>query len=182
MGVMAPIAIHEGSCAVKPVWTALGLIALFTTPLHATERAAVTHAADNAQIQQLVERFKVAIRTKDDETMRSLFLPGGSWLQGLDKASLASVRGREPKARQFMPGNYEQFAKFVGSSSKPIEETFDNVRIETDGVVGTVYFDYRFLADGKVSNHGVETWQLVNTDDGWKISAMLYSVVLDDKH
>ena len=166
----------------KPAWAALGLISLFAMPLHAAENGVGTHATDNAQIQQLVERFKGAIRAKDGETMHSLFLPGGSWLQGLDKASLATVRTREPKARQFMPGNYEQFAKFVGSSPRPIEETFDNVRIETDGVVGTVYFDYRFLADGKLTNHGVETWQLVNTDDGWKISAMLYSVVLDDKH
>ena len=164
----------------KPVWPVWVFVALFALPLHATEHAVGSHAADSSQIQQLVERFKGAIRAKDGETMHSLFLPGGSWLQGLDKASLAKVRTREPKARQFIPGNYEQFAKFVGSSPKPIEETFDNVRIETDGVVGTVYFDYRFLADGKVTNHGAETWQLVNTDDGWKISAMLFSVVLDD--
>jgi hypothetical protein len=78
-----------------------------------------------------------------------------------------------------MPGNYEQFAKFVSEAPKPIEETFRNLRIETDGTVGTVYFDYQFLADGKVQNHGVETWQLVHTKDGWKISAMLYSVIMD---
>jgi aspartate oxidase len=147
---MAPSAIHKGGCTVKPVLPVLGLVALFALPLHAAERAAGSHAADSAQIQQLVERFKGAIRAKDGETMRGLFLPGGSWLQGLDKASLAAVRAREPKARQFIPGNYEQFAKFVGSSPKPIEETFDNVRIETDGVVGEIAAQAVVLATGGI--------------------------------
>jgi hypothetical protein len=32
-----------------------------------------------------------------------------------------------------------------------------------------------FLIDGKRNNVGSETWQLVHTGDGWKISAMAYS-------
>jgi hypothetical protein len=100
----------------------------------------------------------------------------------LDKTSLTKVQAKQPKAPQFSPGSYEDFAKFIGTSAKPVEETFDDVRIETDGTVGMVYFNYRFLMDGVVMNHGVETWQLVHTDDGWKISAMLYSAILDDKH
>jgi hypothetical protein len=42
--------------------------------------------------------------------------------------------------------------------------------------VGIVYFDYRFIKDGKQTNHGVESWQVIRESDGWKISAMLYSV------
>lgn len=151
-------------------------------PLHAKEAANDTLAADRSQIQQLIEHFKGAIIAKDGEAMHAMFLPGGSWLQGVDKTSLAKVRAKQPDAQQFAPGNYEQFAKFVSSAPKAIEETFDNVRIESDGIVGTVYFDYRFLVEGKPTNHGVETWQLVHTDSGWKISAMLYSVILDDIH
>lgn len=151
-----------------------------TGPLHAGE-AANAHAADRAQIQQLVDRFKTAIIAHDGTAMNAMFLPGGSWHQGLDKASLAKVREREPGARQFMPGGYEKFAKFVGTSPRPIEETFDNIHIETDGTIGIVWFDYTFLDSGKPTNHGSETWQVVHTDEGWKISAMLYSVSLDDK-
>lgn len=164
----------------KFVLSALLLATSLAAPLHAENTATDAHAADRAQIQQLVERFKGAILARDGEAMHAMFLPGGSWLQGMDKKSLARVRAKKPDARQFAPGNYEQFAKFVGTAPKAIEETFDNVRIETDGIIGTVYFDYQFLAEGKLLNHGVETWQLVHTDNGWKISAMLYSVILDD--
>jgi hypothetical protein len=166
----------------KLVLPTLLLGSLLATSLHAGEATNPAEVDTQTDIQKLVTRFKEAILAKDGESMHALFLPGGSWLQGLDKHSLAKVRAKKPDARQFGAGNYEQFAKFVGSSPKAIEETFDNVRIESDGTVGTVYFDYQFLQEGKPLNHGVETWQIVHTDDGWKISAMLYSVILDDIH
>ncbi|MGO4701399.1 YybH family protein [Dyella sp. 2RAB6] len=162
----------------KPLLPALFLLAASLAPVHAKEAANVPQA--RAQIQQLVEQFKTAIKAHDGEGMAKLFMPGGSWFQSLDDASWAKVKTREPNARQVMPDDYQKFSQFVGKATKPIEETFDNVRIETDGTIGTVYFDYVFLQSGKPTNHGAETWQLVRTPDGWKISAMLYSVVLDD--
>ncbi|HEY4145709.1 hypothetical protein [Pinirhizobacter sp.] len=153
----------------------------FTATVHAKDVPVDTHAADRAQIQQVVDSFKAAIIAKNGKAMSGMFLSGGSWLMAVDKASVAKIRTRHPEAKQFVPGSYEEFAGFVGSAPRPIEEVFSNVSIQTDGIVGTVYFDYRFLVDGKATNHGAETWQLVHTDEGWKISAMLYSAIMDDK-
>lgn len=152
----------------------------FTTAVRASDAPTDAHAADRAQIQKVVDGFKAAIIAKDGKAVRGMFLPGGSWLMAMDKAGLAKVRAKHPEAKQLVPGSYEEFAGFVGSAPKPIEEVFTNVRIQTDGIVGTVYFDYRFEVDGKATNHGAETWQLVHTDEGWKISAMLYSAIMDD--
>lgn len=162
----------------KPFALALCLSAAAFMPVHA--RAADTQTASRAQIQQVVEQFKGAIKAHDGEGLRKLFLPGGSWFQVLDEASWQKVKARKPEAQQVTASDYQKFVQFVGKETKPIEETFDHVRIETDGTIGIVYFDYVFLAAGKPTNHGAETWQLVNTPDGWKISAMLYSVVPDD--
>jgi hypothetical protein len=167
---------------VKPTLFALSLAVLSVTSPNANASTVDPAATDHAQIQQLIEHFKAAIRGHDGDTLRGLFFPGGSWLQGLDQASLAAVRSKDATATQFSTSHYQQFVKFVGTASQPIEEVFDNVRIDTDGTVGMVFFDYRFLEGGKQTNHGVETWQLVHTDQGWKISAMLYSVILDDIH
>lgn len=164
----------------KSLAIAFCLFAASLVPAHAKDATPDIQAASRTQIQQLVEQFKAAIKAHDGEGIRKLFLPGGSWLQGLDEASWNQVKGKKPEARQFMPGDYQKFSQFVGSATKPIEETFDNIRIETDGTIGTVYFDYTFLESGKPTNHGAETWQLVRTPEGWKISAMLYSVILDD--
>ena len=144
---------------------ALCLIAA-VVPAHAKEAAADAKAASRAQIQQVVDQFKAAIKAHDGEGIRKLFLPGSSWLQGLDEASWGKVKGKKPEARQFMPGDYQKFSQFVAAATKPVEETFDNVRIETDGTIGTVYFDYTFLDAGKLTNHGNETWQLVRTPEG----------------
>ena len=149
--------------------------------LHAAGVPVDTRASARAELQQLVESFKHAILMKDGDAIRGMFLPsGGSWFRVLDRMSLIAVRAKDPESRQINPGSYEEFAKFLGTSPAALQETFDNVRIETDGTVGTVWFDYRFIKDGKQSNHGVETWQVVRESDGWKISAMLYSVTLDD--
>jgi hypothetical protein len=155
---------------------------LLAMPLHAAEVPGDPRTSARAEVQQLVESFKHAILVKDGEAMRGMFLPaGGSWFRVLDRTSLAAVRAKTPEARQFKPGSYEEFAKFLETSRAALEETFDNVRIETDGTVGTVCFDYRFIEDGKQTNHGMEIWQVVRESaGGWKISAMLYSVILDD--
>ena len=114
------------------------------------------------------------------DAVRGMFLPDGSWFRVLDTASLTAIRVKKPETQRLTRSSYEEFAKFLGSTSAALEETFANVRIETDGTVGTVWFDYRFINDGKQTNHGTETWQVVRESDGWKISAMLYSVTLDD--
>lgn len=155
-------------------------IALLATPFaHAATPSA---SMAKSEINQLVDTFKAAIIAKNGAKLDKLFVAeNSSWFSALDQASLDQMRKKKADTRRFRaePEAYKGFTKFVGSTTHAIEETFDNVRIDTDGTVGSVYFDYVFLLDGKPTNHGNETWQVVRTDDGWKINAMLYSVILD---
>lgn len=158
-------------------------VALLAAPLaHAATSSAPGAAAARTDINQLVETFKAAIIAKDGAKLDTLFVPeNSSWFSALDQASLDTTRTKKPDAKRYRaePETYKGFTRFVGTTTHSIEEKFDNVRIDTDGIVGSVYFDYVFLLDGKATNHGNETWQVIRTDDGWKISAMLYSVILD---
>lgn len=149
-------------------------------PLYASDKSVDAPSPARAELLDLATRFRHAILVKDGDAMRGMFLSGGSGFRVLNLTSLAAVRAKNPEARQFNPWSYEEFAKSLGTSPVKLEETLDNVRIETDGTVGMVWFDYRVIKDGKQSNHGVETWQVVRESDGWKISAMLFSVILDD--
>ncbi|WP_213947997.1 hypothetical protein [Luteibacter sp. dw_328] len=155
-------------------------ISLCATPCaHAATSASST---TTSEIKQLVDTFKAAIIARDGAKLDTLFVPENtSWFSALDQASLEQTRMKKPDAKRVRPepDAYKGFTKFVGSTNHAIEEKFDNVRIDTDGIVGSVYFDYVFLLDGKPTNHGNETWQVVRTDNGWKINAMLYSVILD---
>jgi ketosteroid isomerase-like protein len=140
-------------------------------------RAADTHEADVAAIRQVVEQFKAAIIAHDGKTLGSLFLQDhDSWLSVADDQTWAAVKKRHPKAPKVLRSSWKKFADIVEKSPKPIEERFYNVRIETNGTVASVWFDFDFLEDGKVDNRGSESWQLVRAEDGWKISSMLYSM------
>lgn len=143
------------------------------TPVHAADNA---HEADVAAIRQVVQQFQAALIAHDGKTLGSLFLQDhDSWLSVFDDASYAKVKARHPDAHKVMRSTWQEFANFVQTAPKPVEERFYNVRIETNGVVASVYFDFDFLIDGKVGNRGSETWQMVRAEDGWKISSMLYS-------
>lgn len=135
-------------------------------------------AADspNAGIQKVITTFQVSLKKHDAKALESLFLPGSdAWVVTLGDKTLKSMRVKHPAAPRYKVGTRKSFLQFVGSTKSSIEENFHNVRIHTDGSVGSVYFDFEFMMDGKVQNHGAETWQMVRTDTGWKIAAMLYS-------
>ena len=154
------------------------LLSCLAAPARAADTAGKgDHQADVAAIQKIVEQFKAAIIDHDGKTLGSLFLQDhDSWLSVFDDATWADVKKRRPEAKKVMHSSWKEFADFVQKDPKAIEERFYNVRIDTNGAVGSVYFDFDFIGDGKVTNRGSESWQMVRAEDGWKISSMLYSV------
>ena len=90
----------------------------------------------------------------------------------------ASVKAKHPEVRRVKPSTYSEFVTFIGNSKVPIEEKFFNVKVHTNGSIASVYFDFDFIENGTITNRGSEAWHLVNTDDGWKISSMVYSLGL----
>ena len=128
----------------------------------------------------MITRFQTAIIKKDKATLKELFLPtNNSWIAVPTEATYRIVHAKHPKAQRFMPGSYTEFADFIAKSSEPMEEKFSNVKIDSDGAVASVYFDFIFLSNDKPQNHGSETWQLINTGSGWKINALIYSINID---
>jgi hypothetical protein len=132
--------------------------------------------SDQAQIEQVIARFQAAIVAHDQKGLEALFVPeGGAWFEVLGENAYRRIKARKPELSRVHADNYRHFAALIGGATQAIEEKFDHVRVHTDGAVASVYFDFVFLIDGKRNNVGSETWQLVHTGDGWKISAMAYS-------
>ncbi len=157
----------------------LAFVALAATigPAHAGTHAEPNSAAARAQIQQVADTFRTAIIAKDKATLGSLFMPtGNSWIMVIGDDMYRRMKAKRPGVTKIKPGSYQEFVDFVGASHQRLEEKFSNLRIDTDSAVASVYFDYVVLSDDKETNRGSETWQLVNTDDGWKISALSYSI------
>lgn len=165
----------------------LASLLFFLTGTAAVAKTAVPGDAMQAtardQIQQVVERFQTAVVHKDGAALKQLFLPkDASWIAVLSEPSYHAMHAAHSRAPRFEPGSATEFIGMVVAAPARMEERFFDVKIETDGTVASVYFDFVFLLDGKPNNRGSEAWQLINTGSGWKINALIYSVTLDPAH
>lgn len=142
-----------------------------------------TNLADVTAIEQVVESFRTSLVNKDKATYMALFFSDKpediGWQFVSEDTRLEHIRKTKPdaiKARQIPSNNFMSLIDGAIAAKGPREETFSNVRIDTDGEIASVSFDYSFLADGKKTNWGKEMWQLVRTEKGWKIFSVVYSI------
>jgi ketosteroid isomerase-like protein len=140
------------------------------------KRERVSTPADIAAIRKVVDDFKTAITGKNGKQLSSLVLhsrilftsPG-------DQAQVDSERAFDSNFDGVGVSGFGQFAKFITTAKEAIEEKFYNVEITQDGPVAWVMFDYEFYVDGKMTNYGVEHWQLRKTDGKWKIFSVVWT-------
>lgn len=107
-----------------------------------------------------------------------------TWDAAFDDPSLDGIMARRtdkslPRPNKTFHSTPREFIKGIAKSSGPREETIDNVRIDTDGDVAQVWFDYSYKQSDYQQNWGKEAWQLVRTEDGWKIASVIWSMKLN---
>ena len=161
------------------------LLLAFSLALVGCQTAAQSHArsGDVAAINQVVESFRTSLINKDKATYMSLFFSDKpediGWQFVSEDIRLEHIRKTKPdaiKARQISSNNFISLIDGAVATKEPREETFSNVRIDTDGEIASVSFDYSFLSNGKKTNWGREMWQLVRTENGWKIFSVVYTI------
>jgi hypothetical protein len=101
------------------------------------------------------------MKTSDTAMMRSTIAPG-------------TMMGGVPR-----PGRPVQFSAVDGwlksiGAAKPgsLEERLFDPEVRVDDGLASIWIQYTFLIDGKVSHCGVDAIQLVRTGEGWKITAL----------
>lgn len=146
-----------------------------------------TRPDDLASLRQVVEDFRVSILEKDKPRFTRLFFSNRpeliTWQSVLDDPSLRWVQNTRPqalKARHRPDNNFMAFIDGIVESKASEEERFSDVKIDTDGEIASISFDYVYLTGGRPSNRGREMWLLVRTEQGWKITSVLYSVRLPE--
>lgn len=162
----------------KPLW--LLLAGLLSLPASASDSAQPLPPHHEAGIRSVIEAFRASIVEKDKARFLALFAPGPVTWQSVDSdEALKRRRKKHPQASKarFDPGNtHLSFIDSIVSDPKRTEETFDRIRIDSDGDIASVVFDYRFIAGGIESNHGQESWQLLRTDQDWRIISVIWSM------
>lgn len=121
-------------------------------------------------IEQVLSEFSESISNKKRENFLNLFYSNKVlWLAVVDDKDLEDF---DEKVNLY---NKNGFIDWVVSDKDPKEVRFSNIIINSNGDVASVYCDYAFYLNHEITNYGKETFTLVRTKDGWKISAIAFS-------
>lgn len=133
--------------------------------------------ADIAAITKVTDDFQAALRNKDTLLLSSLLLNNRILFSSpLPPEAIRKVSDTVDVHFDGLPGTASQFIEFVKREKGLVEERFYNIKITQDGHAAFVLFDYDFRIDGKVSNYGVEQWQMMKSKDGsWKIASVFWT-------
>lgn len=132
------------------------------------------------KIEAVIQAFGKALAEKDKEGFMRLFLREDiTWVAVYTDGSVARYRAglKDPKepTPKTSGGTPRMFIESIARKPEPRRETFENVRIDTDGEIAQVLFDFSMMIGDYRSSWGKESWQMVRTENGWKIAAVVWS-------
>lgn len=162
---------------------ALPAVVLAASLLVAAPRPAFAQSAASSreQIEDVIGRFGKAIVDKDVAGFMQLFLREDiAWTVVYTDGSVGRYNAglkdpKTPLATKVQGGSPRKFIESIARSREARSETFSNVRIDTDGEIAHVWFDFAFMSGDYKNAWGKESWQLVRTETGWKIAAVAWS-------
>jgi hypothetical protein len=104
--------------------------------------------------------------TKDVVSAKRVLIPDGTF---------HSIRKQDGKQGLRTFTNQSYLMNLPGMQQRLRERIWSpDVRIH--GSIATVWAPYDFWQDGKFSHCGVDAFDLIKTDDGWKIGGGIYTV------
>jgi hypothetical protein len=135
-----------------------------------------SNADDLAKIQGVLEEFRQDIIRKDGYAITKLMLNSNVLFHQINtQEEIDSARKRNAQFDGIGPSQLDGFAKFLATSKDKLEEKFQNIGIRQDGPLGLVTFNYDFVINDKVTNSGIEVWQVCKIDGQWKILSVTWT-------
>jgi hypothetical protein len=135
-----------------------------------------SNADDLAKIRAVLEEFRQDIIRKDGYALTKLVLnPNVLFHHTNTQEEIDSARKLNAQFDGIGPSQLDGFAKFLAMSKDKLEEKFQNIEIRQDGPLGLVTFNYDFVINDKVTNSGIEHWQVCKIDGQWKILSVTWT-------
>ena len=122
--------------------------------------------ADRDAVLQTVQAFFDTMAAKDVEGARKILQPQGRF-------HAMRMRDGKPDVRAF--SNEEYFATLKAGEQK-MRERIWNPEVRVHGLIATVVAPYDFWIDGKLSHCGTDAFDLIKTEDGWKLAGGVYTI------
>lgn len=128
---------------------------------------------DRREAVEVANRLFEAMRAKDAEAIRALFVPEGQ-LIAIDRPRSG---GGPLRTRVFSP---EAFAKMIAEAKAPeLIEKMAQPEVRLFGDMAIVFGRYTFHVGDKFSHCGTNSFHLARTAQGWKIANAASTLELD---
>ena len=140
----------------------------FATLLTVAVAIACTTQAQNTEedsVKATVNRLFEGMKNADTTVLKSVFT---------DSPILQTIATNKKKQVYIKMDKVGDFVKFIGDQ-KPgqADERIEFGAIRIDGPLAMVWAPYQFYYKGKFHHCGVNSFQLVKLDDGWKIQYLI---------
>ena len=142
------------------------LLLLFAAPLAAqkTAKPAKPEKAEKA-VKAVIERFFEGLEKGDTTLLRSTCT---------DKPVLQTFMKDKDGQLKVFTEEYEEFIAFLGTPTKDkYKEVIEFEAVHVEQSLASAWTPYIFYVNGKESHRGTNSFQLVNTADGWKIQYII---------
>jgi hypothetical protein len=117
-------------------------------------------------VLKTVQAFFDTMTAKDVEGARKILQPQGRF-------HAMRMRDGKPDVRAF--SNEEYFATLQAGDQK-MQERIWNPEVRVHGLIATVVAPYDFWIDGKLSHCGTDAFDLIKTEEGWKLAGGVYTI------
>ncbi len=123
---------------------------------------------DERAVRDTVQAFFDVIGSRDVEAGRQLVVPEGVFVNVRTEDGRRAVR--HFRNADWLDG--------LAAETRDFYEAFDGTpTILITGDVAVVWSKYVFDIDGSRSHTGIDAFNLIRTDEGWRIAGGVYSVV-----
>ena len=121
---------------------------------------------DRAKVIAIVQTFFDAMATRDVSMAQKLMLPDARFMSVREEAGKRVIRSRAVK---------EDLAKWPASKEILLERMWDP-EVRFHGPLAVVTTPYDFHLDGVFSHCGIDVFELLETDEGWRLAGGTYTV------
>ena len=122
--------------------------------------------SEETAVKNTVQTFFDSITKKSPDVARSVLYKDGLMFSVKDKENNVSVEIT----------SHQAFIDKLPSFAGDLLEQMQDPKIMVHGKIAVVWTPFTFHRNGKYSHRGLDTFQLIKTNEGWKISSILYTV------
>lgn len=128
--------------------------------------ASAQPAPERDAVLEVVQAFFDTMTARDVDGARKILQPQGRF-------HATRLRDGKPVIRAF--SNEEYFADLQSAKTR-MQERIWSPEVRIHGTIASVWAPYDFWIDGKFSHCGVDAFDLIKTEDGWKLAGGVYTL------